>query len=305
MPAFQLSFAATFGIVVFHEYMSRQRDVMTAKWARRLSYLIATSAVAIMSTFFITAFHFGTLTIWGVMANIFAIPYTGLVVMPIGVIYLCSLMVGIGDVITPLLDLALGILVAFAHHIAALPLSDLALRAPPPIYLPIFGLGFLWLYLGSVRWRIIIICKGALLVMLWLGQIAPIGAITASGSRFHIAFIEDGALTHTHRLTSFWAESYAKLLGKYHTNTEVKCRYRCKKKLSDGKMLIVNTTSRANICPKGTGLLLVRRNIDCPHYQTLLLRHETTPATIYHSTLLGYYLKTGKSSKPQKPWHPC
>ena len=304
VPAFQLSFAATFGIVVFHEYMSRHRDVMTAKWARRLSYLIATSAVAIMSTFFIVAFHFGTFTIWAVLANIFAIPYTGLVLMPIGVIYLCGLTVGIGDFIAPLLDLALSILVAFAHYIAALPLSDLALRAPPPVYLPVFGLGFLLLYLGSVRWRLIIFYKGALLVMLWLGQIAPIGAITASGSRFHIAFIEDGALMHTHRLTSFWAASYAKLLGKYHANTEVACRYRCKINLSDGEKVIVNTTSKANTCPKGTGLMLVRRNVVCPQYQKLLLSHENTPAILYSSKLLGYYLKTGKSSKPEKPWHP-
>ena len=108
VPAFQLSFAATFSIVVFHEAMRRHRDVMATKWLRRLCYLIATPAVAIISTFFITAFHFGTFTIWGVMANLFAIPYTGLVVMPVGVVYLMGLIFGIGDVIAPLLNFVLG-----------------------------------------------------------------------------------------------------------------------------------------------------------------------------------------------------
>ena len=95
-PAFQLSFAATYGIVMLHDSQSGKPRNGKSKWLRRLYYLVATSAIAIASTFFITAYHCGTVSLWGVVSNIIAIRYTGLVVMPVGVAYVLSLGIGAG-----------------------------------------------------------------------------------------------------------------------------------------------------------------------------------------------------------------
>ena len=180
----------------------------------------------------------------------------------------------------------------------------MALTIPPAIYLPAFGLGFLWLYLAHVRWRLILICYGILIVALWLGQIAPIGAIRTSNSRIHIAVIEEGQLVHSHRLTSFWSDSYAKLLGSYHETSQIKCRYKCQIELINGQIIMVNRTNRKAACPKGKGLILTHRPLACPQFQTIVMGGEPRSAILYYNKLLGYYLKESRPPVIKQPWHP-
>ena len=91
-PAFQLSFAAKYGIVMSHDAMSIHKILSDHPVVRHLCYMVATSSIAILATMLITSYHFGVLSVWGVMANMLAIPFTALIVMPVGILFLLSIM---------------------------------------------------------------------------------------------------------------------------------------------------------------------------------------------------------------------
>ena len=89
---FQLSFAATTALVVWFEgwrHRSRTAGIQGAPgraprlvpWA---GDLVLASILASAATLPLTAQHFGTVTPWGVLANLADIPLTGLWIMPAG-----------------------------------------------------------------------------------------------------------------------------------------------------------------------------------------------------------------------------
>ena len=90
--SFQLSFAATLGLVLWYEStacMSRDHKSQLAVWPwpfRYITALMITSLIAGFATWPFAAQHFGGVTIWGVAANILGIPLTGLWIMPAGLL---------------------------------------------------------------------------------------------------------------------------------------------------------------------------------------------------------------------------
>ena len=130
-PAFQLSFAATYGIVMFHDAMSSRQIFTSHKWARAIAYIIITSLIAVLSTFLFSAYHFGITTLWGVAANIIAIPFTAMIVMPAGVVYLISLIIGLNAILAPIFDFVLSALISFAGIISNLPYAGIIIKMPP------------------------------------------------------------------------------------------------------------------------------------------------------------------------------
>ena len=303
IPAFQLSFAATYGIVLFHDGQ-QGRVNHYGKWARRLFYLFATSAIAILSTVLITAFHFGTFTPWGVISNIFAIPFTALVVMPVGIFYLLTLSIGLGSASGWLLDIVLSVFVSFARYMADLPFASLPLLTPPPAYLPLSALGVMAYYLMPAKGRLALVTMALTACLLWQGQVAPRGAITGDDGFRRFATVDNGTLYHSHRLTSFWQSSYKRLLGDFTDNQQIRCCTSCQLSLSSGHRFEVFLSQADLTCPQDNQTIIITKAGLCHHHPYHHIKRGQVAARIIFCADFGYALKEDTRPKARRPWHP-
>jgi len=141
---FQLSFAATTALVIWfegwrHSAASRRgrTDGAARKMARPLRWagdLLLASCLASAATLPLTAQHFGTVTPWGVVANLVGIPLTGLWIMPAGLFVLATQFLPVpgwlGELALWVMQLGIDVLVMVAGLFADLPASPV--RVPPP-----------------------------------------------------------------------------------------------------------------------------------------------------------------------------
>ena len=134
---FQLSFAATTGLVIWFEtWRHRTEDggVATPRILRWVGDLVMASLIASAATTPLTAQHFGTVTPWGVLANLVGIPLTGIWIMPSGLLVLVTQFLPVPllaeSVAVALMETGIDLLVGTAALFAELPVSPL--RVIPP-----------------------------------------------------------------------------------------------------------------------------------------------------------------------------
>ena len=136
----QLSFAATAALVIWFEgrrqfasdRFATARRSRPQKWLRDL---ITASLVAGGATMPLTAYHFGTVAPWGVLANLVGIPLTGLVIMPAGMAVLVTGALpgpkGIDDAALLAMQFGIDSLLAVNGWFASLPASPWQVPPPP------------------------------------------------------------------------------------------------------------------------------------------------------------------------------
>ena len=86
--------------------------------------MLLSSGMAAIITLPVIAYHFAHFTLWGVMANLVAIPLTGIVILPAGIMVLLAGLTGFQPVLqvtAEIMALPLGWLAAFSDIIASLP----------------------------------------------------------------------------------------------------------------------------------------------------------------------------------------
>ena len=158
--SFQLSFAAVIAIVALYESPLGRRLTVAAEnegpvraVLRHLASLVVSGLVAELALSSIGLFHFNRAGLYGVFANLFAIPWTSFVIMPALMLGLAGEIIGAGSLVWPLVGKAMGVLVTVAEMTAAAPGSVVRLpMMPGPAYALIIA-GGLWLALWRTRWR--------------------------------------------------------------------------------------------------------------------------------------------------------
>lgn len=168
-PSFQMSFAAVIGLVAAYEaWRSRaQRDGAVdggapspiRRCGRYLGGLLLSSAVATVATAPIGLHHFQTIPSYGVLANLVAVPVTGALIMPAGLVALLLHPVGLAGPALVVMGWGIDLVLAVASTVAAWPGAVLRLPAPPVAATLLMAGGGLWLCLFERRPR-------------WLGLIA-------------------------------------------------------------------------------------------------------------------------------------
>ncbi|PAX09336.1 ComEC/Rec2 family competence protein [Sphingomonas lenta] len=158
-PSFQLSFAAITAIVALHEH-PRVRAWFgphEEEWARRLgrsvASLLLTGIAVELALMPIAVFHFHKAGLYGALANIFAIPFTTFVVMPLEALALLLDGVGLGGPVWWLTGHAIAALLGLSRWIADLPGAVAALPAMPTESFALMTGGGLWVALWRTRWR--------------------------------------------------------------------------------------------------------------------------------------------------------
>lgn len=135
-------------------------------------------------------YHFHRSGLYGVAANIIAIPLTTFAIMPLEAGALLLDVVGLGQPLWWLTGIALKILLTLARTVAAMPGAVTMLPSMPPWAFGLMILGFLWLSLWTTRWRLLGLAPvmiGA--VAAWT---APTPDVLVTGDGKHLVVVENG-----------------------------------------------------------------------------------------------------------------
>src|SRR6202012_2256489 len=162
-PSFQMSFAATLGLVVLVQIgMPRlfatpenSAAAKVALWGgRELVTLALASLVAGLATTPYAAFHFHRITPYGVLANLAAMPVVSAVVMPAGMLGLLAMPFGLDGFFWWLMGIGIDWMIAVTKWVAALPgaIGRMAAFGIGPLILSSIGIVLLGLLGTPLRW---------------------------------------------------------------------------------------------------------------------------------------------------------
>ena len=163
---FQMSFAATIGLVAGFEALRHTKlwKIPVTGWRKfaKGAFSVAfSSAVAGAATAPFAAFHFNQFAQYGLIANLFAVPLMGMMVMPCAIIALILAPIGLSAPFFWIAGAGIGLILTIAHQVASLNGSVVLVASGHAAVLPIFA-------------------SGCLLAVLWLGRFRLAGCIIAS-----------------------------------------------------------------------------------------------------------------------------
>jgi competence protein ComEC len=205
-PSFQMSFAATLGLVALVQIgMPRlfatpdhTASARAALWGgRELTMLLLASLVAGLATMPYAAFHFHRVTPYGVLANLAAMPVVSALVMPAGLLGLLAMPFGFDRVFWMIMGLGIDWMIAVTQWVAALP--GAVGRVPAfgigPLVAASLGIILLGLLRTPLRW------SGAALVLLaavWAARVPQPDILISADGRHVGVRGQDGRLHLMH-----------------------------------------------------------------------------------------------------------
>ena len=198
--SFQLSFAAVTTLVAlyqlpwFKRHFERREEGVAARLLRALGAMLLTGLAVEIALMPLALYHFHKAGLYGVLANLVAIPLTTFVVMPLeaGALLLDAL--GLGGPLWTLTGWAIGFLLWLAHAVAGASGAVAMLPTMPGWAFAAMVLGGLWLCLWTtrVRWAgLLPILLGAL-----AAATAPRPDLLITGDGRHVAVIDDAGVPH-------------------------------------------------------------------------------------------------------------
>src|SRR5579863_10026219 len=162
-PSFQMSFAATLGLVALVQIgMPRlfatpenSAAAKVALWGRReLVTLTLASFVAGLATTPYAAFHFHRITPYGLLANLAAMPVVSAIVMPAGMLGLVAMPFGFDGFFWWLMGVGIDWMIVVTEWVAALPgaVGRITAFGTGPLILSTLGIILLGLLRTPLRW---------------------------------------------------------------------------------------------------------------------------------------------------------
>ncbi len=288
-PGFQMSFAATIGLVAAFEALRRKawwRHTQTApgwRFVRPLLAVAMTSLVAGSATAPISAFHFNTMAQYGLLANLLAIPAMGVVVMPAAVIAVLAAPFGLDWLPFQVAGLGMGYIIAVARFVAGLGGAVVGVPAGPPASLALLLIAgvFFVLWIGRGRWAALL--PAAVAVLLWSGQVRP-DVMIADNGRFFGIRTPAGRVLSSDRGNTYVAESWLKDDGDLATQADAYARGRLVRKQNRiaaevpgvGRLLYVGTrdaTGAGGLCAE-TAILIAPNWSETPEGGCLFVGRE-------------------------------
>ena len=172
-PSFQMSFAAVTALIAAYEAISRRRagrEEAALPW-RVLLYLggvLLSSLIASTATAPFAAFHFDRLSLYGLAANLVAVPVTAFWIMPFALLAYALFPLGAEAVALVPLGWGVEAINWVALEVASWPGVAVLVPAMPVWGLLLVTLGGLWLCIWTRPWRL------AGIAFLLLGALSPL-----------------------------------------------------------------------------------------------------------------------------------
>jgi competence protein ComEC len=158
--SFQMSFAAVTAIVALHStgwarrLFQRREEGFPARIGRALLAMVATGLAVEAALVPLALFHFHRAGLYGVAANIVAIPLTTFVIMPLEASALLLDAVGLGRPLWILCGMSIDALLGLAHSVASAKGAVAMLPTMPRWAFALMVGGALWVCLWSTRLRL-------------------------------------------------------------------------------------------------------------------------------------------------------
>ncbi|MGY4506769.1 ComEC/Rec2 family competence protein [Bradyrhizobium sp. USDA 3650] len=173
-PSFQMSFAATLGLVALVQIgmpnlfasPDHSATARIAMWGgREIAMLFMASLIAGLATTPYAAFHFHRVTPFGVLANLGAMPVVSALVMPAGLLGLLAAPFGLDSVFWWLMGLGIDWMVAVSRWVAALPgaVGRIPAFGIAPLIAASLGIILLGLLRTPLRWSGALVLLAAIL----------------------------------------------------------------------------------------------------------------------------------------------
>ena len=189
-PSFQMSFAATLGLVALVQIgmpkLFATPDSSTAGrialWGgRELTMLMLASLVAGLATTPYAAFHFHRVTPYGVLANLAAMPVVSALVMPAGLLGLLAVPFGFDGFFWWLMGIGIDWMIAVAQWVAHLPgaVGRIASFGTGPLIAASIGIILMGLLRSPLRWSGALVLAASIVWALAVAQ--PEILISADG----------------------------------------------------------------------------------------------------------------------------
>lgn len=196
--SFQFSFAAVTAIVALHalpaarQLFNRREEGIGMRVLRALGSMVATGLAVEAALIPFALYHFHKAGLYGVAANIVAIPMTTFIIMPLEAAALLLDAVGLGAPLWWLTGLAVDLLLSLAHAVADARGAVAMLAAMPSWAFGIIVAGVLWLCLWNTSARL------AGLIPIAIGAIGAVAAPTpdllVTGDGRHLAVVDEGGV---------------------------------------------------------------------------------------------------------------
>jgi len=195
-PSFQMSFAAVTSIVALHStswarrLLQRREEGPIARTLRSLLGIIATGLVVEIALMPLALYHFHRSGLYGVGANIIAIPLTTFVIMPLEAAALALEPLGIAAPVWWLCGASIDALLGLAHWVSSAHGAVALLPSMPGWAFEAMVAGGIWLCLWTKRWRllgVVPVAMGALGAAL-----APAPDLLITGDGRHLAVVDHG-----------------------------------------------------------------------------------------------------------------
>ena len=192
--SFQFSFAAVTAIVTLHSlspvrrWLGPREDGLAMRLLRGVASLLLTGLAVEIALIPFALYHFHRTGIYSVFANLFAIPWTTFVVMPLEALALLTDGLGFGAPFWAATGWAIDRLLDVAHWVAGMKGAVATLPTMPVGAFAAFVLGGLWLCLWSSRIRLL-----GLLPIVFGGAAAlaaPTPDLLVTGDGRHLALVD-------------------------------------------------------------------------------------------------------------------
>lgn len=160
-PSFQMSFAAVVALIAAYEVIQERKRYPSQPRSFFRSILVyvggvtLSTLVASVATTPFAVYHFNRFQVWGVAANMIAVPVTGFWIMPWAVV--ATLLMPFGWEGVGLRPMSWGVdtVIAVAREVASWPGAVVLLPPLPMASLALIAMGGIWLCLWRRRWRLL------------------------------------------------------------------------------------------------------------------------------------------------------
>ena len=322
-PSFQMSFAATLGLVALVQIgmpnlfasPDNSQVARAALWGgREITMLALASLVAGFATMPYAAFHFHRVTPYGVLANLAAMPVVSALVMPAGLLGILAMPFGLDGVFWRLMDVGIGWMIAVSQWVAALPgaIGQIASFGTGALALMSAGIIALGLLRTPLRWTGAVLIALAAILALTTAQpdvlvAADGGTVAVRGKDGRLRLMRTGKDAF---LSREWLAAAAD--GRKVTDTSlsegVSCdEIGCVVQAADGSTiaLTLKPEAFADDCSRAAIIVTVRQPpSDCAAMvldQEMLRRRGTLAL---HRTADGFAISANRPRGVDRPWAP-
>ncbi|MFL6720971.1 MAG: ComEC/Rec2 family competence protein [Sphingomonas sp.] len=195
-PSFEMSFGAVTAIVALHStawarrLLQRRDEGIVMRTLRALLGILATGLAVELALIPMALFHFHRAGLYGVAANIIAIPLTTFVIMPLEAAALAFDAIRLGQPLWFLCGASIDALLGLAHHVSSAKGAVALLPSMPAWAFGLMMAGLVWLCLWTTRvrlWGLFPIALGAA-----AASLAPAPDLLVTGDGRHLAVVDKG-----------------------------------------------------------------------------------------------------------------